>query len=65
MENKSFETMVAWRENGHICRDHNGKDITELNYLKHRRRECKEKGIEFDANAELKWFREQWKEVIK
>ena len=65
MANNSFDTMVSWRNNGHIDRDSNGKDITELNYLKHRRRECKEKGIPFDANAELEWFRSEWKKICE
>lgn len=59
-ENKSLETMLAMRDNGHIDRDANGNDITDLNYLKHRRRECKEKGIPFDSEKELQFFRDNW-----
>jgi hypothetical protein len=62
MENASFEALVAARKNGHVDRDHNGKDISYLNYLKHRRRECKEKGIPYNAEEELKWFRNNWEE---
>lgn len=54
--------MVAARKNGHVDRDHNGKDISYLNYFKHRRRECKEKGIPYNAEEELKWFLNNWEE---
>lgn len=63
MKNDSFEAMVAMKRSGHTDRDANGNDISYLNYLKKRRRECKAKGLDFDANSEKEWFDKQWKEV--
>ena len=57
-KNESFNAVLAARKNGYVNRDTNGNDISYLMYLKYRRRECKSKGLLFNATAEEKWFRD-------
>ena len=54
--NESFKCLLQARCSGYVNRDHNGNDISYLNYLKLRRRECTAKGLFFDVEREEKAY---------